>query len=82
MLFSELYKIMVNRAIFVSFRGRSPPGSAPLKYNNRNRRQKIFNWGALRVGIQGGGAAAPQLEKFQGKLYFQGKHNLLKNPEW
>jgi len=29
-----------------------------------------------------GETAAPWLEKFQGKLCFQGKHNLLKNFEW
>ena len=29
-----------------------------------------------------GEAAAPRLEKFQGKLCFQGKHKLLKTLEW
>jgi len=37
------------------------------------------------IGVRGGGsgraAAPPGLEKFQGKLCFQGKRKLLKNPE-
>jgi len=36
MLLSELYKIIVNKATFVGFRGANhPPGSTPLKYNIR-----------------------------------------------
>jgi len=31
MLFSELYKIMVNKATFVGFRGRSPPWIHPVE---------------------------------------------------
>jgi len=36
------------------------------------------------IGVRGGGAggaAAPGLEKFQGKLCFQGNRKFLKNPE-
>jgi len=32
-------------------------------------------------GVRGGGEAAPSAWKIQGKLCFQGKLNLLKNPE-
>jgi len=37
------------------------------------------------IGVRGGGLGGPLppgLEKFQGKLCFQGKRKLLKNPEW
>ena len=34
------------------------------------------------IGVRGGGVAAPWIEKFKGKLCFQGKRKLLKIPEW
>ena len=41
----------------------------------RNCRNEVI------VIIGGGAAVPPGLEKFQGKLCFQGKRELLKNPE-
>jgi len=38
-------------------------------------------WTAVSSGVRGGGAAAPTVWKMQGKLCFQGKPKLLKNPE-
>jgi len=35
----------------------------------------------VRGGVSEGAAAPPGFEKFQGKLCFQGKRKLLKNPE-
>jgi len=34
-----------------------------------------------RIGVQGGGAAAPRLENFQGKLCVSGQCKFLKNSE-
>jgi len=39
----------------------------------------------VRIGVRGGGRGGgrpPGIEKFQGKLCFQGKRKLIKNPEW
>jgi len=42
-------------------------------------KKEIPKWSDLAGGR--GGRPTPGLEQFQGKLCFQGKHNLLKNPE-
>ena len=43
--------------------------------------QEQYSHRRTRWGVGGGGRPSG-LEKFQGKLCFQGKRQLLKNPEW
>ena len=53
-------------------------------YSVQEAARSADSWSII-IGVRGGcsgGAAAPsEFEKFQGKLCFQGKRKLLKNPE-
>ena len=86
----------LTRKIVQAFNGRQVVGSVFLDLNASydtvwHKRLNLFcivnplNFISVTIGVRDGEAGVlplPRLENFQGKLCFQGKQKLLKNPEW
>ena len=80
---NALQKKICNQFKKGNFSVKCSPSMGHTRYGHGVHLTGQKSWIAC-IGVRGGGsgrAAAPRHENFLGKLCFQGKHKLLKNPE-